>query len=358
MGRRRGHSEPVDRVVNSRNSPAATVRPDGSALVSVIIVTYNSAAVIASALNAVRAHLPHAEIIVVDNGSTDATCDLIAECPHARLIAGAGNLGFGTGVNRGAEVAVGRLLLVMNPDAFPTSADARALSVLARKSPLGLLGCQLREAGHNPRSVRVRWGWRRELCWTLATWFLVPRALNFVRPGPRRNSHTWIAGTAFIVNREEFRQLGGFDERLFLYYEDFDLSRTYAAHGLPLAATDAVTLEHIGRASSPRNDDLIISLVLMSLIEQTGKWEGIATSRAAARWAWRLLGVIVIVGRSVRGAPWIGHRGVRKASSASRVRSYLQHPADRGFTAPYYPLARAALRSQVDDRCAQPTTST
>jgi GT2 family glycosyltransferase len=311
-------------------------------------------------LSAVRANLPYAEIIVVDNGSTDATCDLVADCPEARLIAGHSNLGFGTGVNRGADAAVGTLLLVINPDAFPTSADDSALSALAARSPLGLLGCQLREAGHDRRVVQVRWGWRRELCWTLVAWYLVPRQLNLLllRPRPRRRSNIWIVGAAFIVSRTEFLQVGGFDERLFLYYEDFDLSRTYAAHGLPLAATEAVTLEHIGRASSPRNDDLVISWVLMSLIEQTGKWEGVAMSRAAARWAWRLLGVIVIAGRSVRGAPWIGHRGVRKASSASRVRSYLRHPVGSGFTAPHYPLARAALSSQVADNCAQPAADT
>ncbi len=298
-------------------------------------------------MSAVRTNLPYAEIIVVDNGSTDATCDLVADCPEARLIAGHSNLGFGTGVNRGAEAAVGTLLLVINPDAFPTSADGSALSALAARSPLGLLGCQLREAGHNRRVVQVRWGWRRELCWTLVAWYLVPRQLNLLllRPGPRRRSNIWIAGAAFIVNRTEFVQVGGFDERLFLYYEDFDLSRAYAAHGLPLAATDAVTLEHVGRASSPRNDDLVISWVLMSLIEQTGKWEGVAMSRAAARWSWRLLGMIEIAGRSVRGAPWIGHRGVRKASSASRVRSYLRDPVGSGFAAPYYPVARSALRS-------------
>jgi len=319
--------------------------------VSVIIVTYNSAQVIATALNAVRSALPDAEIIVVDNGSEDATCDLVAECPQVRLIGGHSNLGFGTGVNRGAQAAVGTLLLVMNPDAFPTSADRRALSALAARSPLGLLGCQFREAGRNRRAVQVRWGWRRELCWTLATWYLVPRELShlLLRPRPRRHSDTSIAAPAFIVNREEFLHVGGFDERLFLYYEDFELSRAYAARGLPLAGTDAITLEHIGRASSPRNDDLTISLVLLSLIEQTGKWEGIGMARAAARWAWCLTGVIATAGHLVRGVPWVGNRGIRKANSASRVRSYLQHPTGEASIDPYYPLARAAFRSQVDD---------
>ncbi len=337
----------TDSMVSSPESPAGAGCQHDAGLLSVIIVTYNSANVIARALNAVRANLPHAEIIVVDNGSTDTTCNLVAECPQARLLPAHRNLGFGAGVNRGAEAAGGRLLLVMNPDAFPTSVDCAALSALAGRSRLGLLACQLREDGHTQRSVQVRWGWRRELCWALVRWYLVPRQLDLTRPRPHRNSKTWIAGAAFIVNRAEFLHVGGFDERLFLYYEDFDLSRAYAARGLPLAATDSVTLDHVGQASSPRDDDLFTCWALLSLIEQTAKWDGVAMSRGAARWTLRLLGAIETVGNRGRRVPWIGRRAHRKARSAARVRGHLRRASTNDPTALHYPFSRAALRSQL-----------
>jgi GT2 family glycosyltransferase len=334
-------------MVSSPESPCAAHRDHDATLVSVIVVTYNSATVITTALAAVRAHLPCAEVIVVDNGSTDATCDLVAGCSDARLIEGHDNLGYGAGVNRGAQAARGILLLVLNPDTLPTSVECAALSALARKSPLGLLGCQLREDSRNQRSLHVRWGWRRELCWCLVQWYLVPRELDIFRPRPHPHSKTYVSGAAFIVNREEFLHVGGFDERLFLYYEDFDLSRTYATRGLPIASTTAVTGDHIGRASSPRDENRSISWALMGLIEQTAKWDGVAMSHAAAQWAWRLLSAIETVGHRVRRMPWIGPRGQQKANSAARVRGYLRQAAASGSGDLQYPSARAALRSAL-----------
>jgi N-acetylglucosaminyl-diphospho-decaprenol L-rhamnosyltransferase len=333
--------------VISPDGPEATDGPADADLVSVIIVTHNSAGVIAKALAALRAILPHAEIVVVDNGSADNTCELVAECDGARLISGHGNVGFGSGVNRGAKAAGGRLLLVMNPDAFPTSVDAPALAILAGKTQLGLLGCELFKDGHAQRSVLVRWGWRRELCWSLTEWYLIPRRLELRRPHPRRRSNTWVSGAAFVVNREEFLDIGGFDERLFLYYEDFNLSRAYAARGFPLGSTGSVTLEHLKGASSPRDDDLFASWALLSLIEQTDRWDGGARSRAAARWTWRLLGAIEVLGNCVRPLPWIGRPGRRKAESAARVRHYLLDQRAEDPAASYYPLARAAFRSEI-----------
>jgi N-acetylglucosaminyl-diphospho-decaprenol L-rhamnosyltransferase len=333
--------------VSSLEGPAATDGPGDAELVSVIIVTHNSAGVIATALAAVHATLQHAEIVVVDNDSTDATRELVTECARTRLISGHGNVGFGSGVNRGAQAATGRLLLVMNPDAFPTSVDAAALAILAGKSPLGLLGCELLEDGHRQRSVQVRWGWRRELCWSVTQWYLLPRRLEVKRPRPRRRSNTWISGAAFVANREEFLNVGGFDEHLFLYYEDFDLSRAYAAHGLPLGPTDSVTLEHLRGASSPRDHDLFASWALLSLIEQTAKWQGVARSRDAARWTWRLLGAIETVGNCVRRVPWIGRPGHRKAESAARLRGHLLRAPAGDPSASYYPLARAAFHTEI-----------
>jgi N-acetylglucosaminyl-diphospho-decaprenol L-rhamnosyltransferase len=344
----RRHTELAYGVVSSRQSRPVTDCAYDTTLVSVIIVTHNSADVITTALSAVATNLPDAEIIVVDNGSTDPTCHLVASYPHVRVIHGHGNPGFGAGVNRGAQAARGRLLLVLNPDAFVTSVDHAALSALAGRSPFGLLGCQRWINGRNQRAIQVRWGWRRELCWSILRWYLVPRELELLRPRPRRNASTWISGAAFIVNREEFLHVGGFDERLFLYYEDFELSRTYSSRGLPLALTDSVILDHLGGASSPRDEDLMVSFALLSLIEQTAKWHGVSMSHSAARWVTWLLRAIEIVGRSVRATPWVGERAHRKASSAASVRGHLRRAAGEGPTGSHYPLARPALRSQLE----------
>jgi GT2 family glycosyltransferase len=322
---------------------------DSSLSISIVIVTYNSAGVIAAALSAVARYLPDAEIVVVDNGSTDGTDEIVVAHRRVRLVRGHGNVGFGAGVNLGVRAATGELILVHNPDAFPTSVDLAKLDALAARTPLGLCGCQLRENGRLQRTLQLRRGWRGELCWSLVNWYLVPRELKSFGSRPRHNSGTWISGAAFIVNRGEFLDVGGFDERLFLYYEDFELSRAYSARGLPIEATDAVVLDHIGHASSAFDNDQTSVWALMSLIEQTAKWEGPASARAAARWTWELLGAIESIGNAVRRLPLVGGRGGRKAESAACVRQGLWDESNNTGD-PFYPAARAALAPVIHAR--------
>jgi GT2 family glycosyltransferase len=321
---------------------------DHDAALSVIIVTYNSADVLGPTLSAVSKHLPLADIIVVDNGSLDDTTAIAASYPRVRLIKGHGNIGFGAAVNSGVRSAKTRLVLVHNPDAMPTSVNLKALARLTLAKPLGLVACELSERGRRQRALHAAWGWRKELCWSLIEWYLLPREITSFRPPPRQRANAWVSGAAFIVARDEFLTLGGFDERLFLYYEDFDLSRSYSAEGLPLGSTNAVRVEHIGRASSPRNEDQTAAWALLSLIELTAKWHGAEESNVSAKWTWQLLGLIEVLGRVTRRLPIIGRRGGRKEESVSRVRGYLRAAATDTASSPHYPAARAALSNAAD----------
>ena len=84
--------------------------------VSAVVVTYNAAPWIERSLESVRG--TGAEVIVVDNGSTDGTLEIVREkFPEARLIEQE-NRGFGAGNNAGMRVASGRYFLLLNPDAW------------------------------------------------------------------------------------------------------------------------------------------------------------------------------------------------------------------------------------------------
>jgi hypothetical protein len=67
-------------------------------------------------------------------------------------------------------------------------------------------------------------------------------------------AHSWLSAALLLCARTEFLDLGGFDERFFLYYEDQELSRRYEAHGLPLAVTDAINGHHVCGGSSATHD--------------------------------------------------------------------------------------------------------
>jgi len=191
---------------------------------SVIVVTYNSAAVLPECLNSLSKHLPDAEVVIVDNGSQDATVDLADRGPLVRLVAGHGNVGFGAAVNRGAQAAAGSLLLVLNPDAAVVAVDHSELKTLSGDPITGLVGCRARGTGMDRYLISNSWDWKAELFWLLGQHFLVPRELTLRRPRLtfKRRSQ-WIAGAAFVVRRSEFLEAGGFDDTFFLYFEDVDL---------------------------------------------------------------------------------------------------------------------------------------
>src|SRR5207248_1907654 len=185
-------------------------------------------------------HIPGAEIIVVDNGSTDQTTAVVRSHSQTRLLQGQGNVGFGAGVNLGVRHASRDLVIVLNPDTRMLHADLGRLRELSARSPLGMLGCLIRGHRGSFYSQHGQWGWRRELYWAMLQWFLMPREISI--PRPRKwigRSRLWISGAAFVISRHEFLQLGGFDEDIFLYFEDQDLSRRYQKHGAGVRTTDA-----------------------------------------------------------------------------------------------------------------------
>src|SRR5690349_19967644 len=108
--------------------------------ISVIVVTYNSRIHITECLDSVLRELgPQDELIVVDNGSTDDTADIVRNgYPSARLIMN-DNTGYAGGNSRCASAAQGEYLLFLNPDAILQAGAAPALlAPLERATDIGL----------------------------------------------------------------------------------------------------------------------------------------------------------------------------------------------------------------------------
>jgi GT2 family glycosyltransferase len=319
---------------------------------SVVVVTYNSESAISGCVRAIATHLPDAEIVIVDNGSDDATVELARADATVRIVSGQGNVGFGAGVNLGAQAARGTVLLVLNPDAQVVAVDSGQLSGLLREQAIGVIGCRVRDPRLRDRHLKfAAWGWRAEMIWTLSEHFLVPREANLSRPRTRsRKRRHWIAGAAFLVSRHEFLELGGFDRGFFLYYEDFDLCRTYGARQLPIRTTDSITVTHLGGGSSPRDPYMMAGYALLGLIEYTAKWHGSHEAHRAAAACFRFLGLIEVTGRLLRYVPIVGPRAQRKQAGAIAVRSWLMAAVERGSLDGTYPEARAAVRLAMTDR--------
>jgi GT2 family glycosyltransferase len=216
-------------------------------MISAVIVTYDSAACVGRCIASVQDALPHAEIVVVDNRSRDETVNAIrAAAPDARVIESDENVGFGRACNAGAEAARGSHVLFMNPDVVVTAVRDERLQELLATRPFGLVGPAL-EGEWDRRRAEKSWA-AEYLGQTVET--LRPREWRHRTRSHQRPQRAWISGAMLLVSREEFLELGGFDPRFFLYYEDLDLSRRYRNVNLPIRTTEAIHGRHTAGTSS------------------------------------------------------------------------------------------------------------
>jgi GT2 family glycosyltransferase len=186
--------------------------------VSVIVVTHNSAKWIDACLNAIFAQRFERafEVIVVDSGSSDATTAIVKKkFPKARLEQ-VPNRGFGAGNNVGAKLAKGEILAFANPDTVADPDWLREL-VAAIREPRTVATSQVLLAD-DPTKINTM---------GLDLHFL---GFSFVRGYGRLaidadpGEVPGFSGAAFAMRRDEYLALGGFDETIFLYGEDAELS--------------------------------------------------------------------------------------------------------------------------------------
>ncbi|GII89098.1 hypothetical protein Ssi03_70880 [Sphaerisporangium siamense] len=237
-------------------------------VLSVIIVTYRSAGYIARCLAAVELATKtlDAEVVVVDNNSPDDTVEVVrAAAPWARVVARNENGGFAEGCVAGAEVATGRHLVFVNPDAeVRPEAFTELLACAARHPRAGIVGgrCVTGEGDNDPRS----W-WGRPTLWSvlcfatgLSTAFPGSRLLDPESPvmwtGERRVPI--VTGALMLVDRALWDRVGGFDTRIFMYGEDADLCLRARAAGYRPMVTDRAVFVHPGGLSSSSLNKLVL----------------------------------------------------------------------------------------------------
>jgi N-acetylglucosaminyl-diphospho-decaprenol L-rhamnosyltransferase len=232
---------------------SAPAGEDARSSVSVVVVTYNALPWIEPCLESVRG----CELIVVDNGSSDGTPALVRRLfPEAHLIEQE-NRGLGAGLNAGMRAASGSRLLLLNSDAWVVGdAVAKLVGVLERDPEVAVVAPRLlNQDGTLQRSVR---GFPTP--WRLATEYfflrkLAPRSrlLNaFYGAGFRHDEERaveFVKGAALLVRRQAFEQVGGFDERFFLFSEEVDWCYRFHEAGWKIVFTPAAEAVHVGGAS-------------------------------------------------------------------------------------------------------------
>lgn len=224
--------------------------------VAVVIVNHNAGGMIFDALNSLAADAP-AELVVIDNASTDGSPDVIArERPDVRLIRNATNTGFAAAANQGVRSTSTPYIVLLNPDAIirpgALTALAAALDEHPRAAAAGALVL-------NPDQTVQPTKRAFPSLWQSALHGL----LGIVWPGnPGTRAYTladapfdepdvvdWVAGTAVVLRRDAFEAVGGFDEDFFFFVEDVDLCRRLWDAGWQVWFEPRAVVEHAWGAS-------------------------------------------------------------------------------------------------------------
>ena len=215
--------------------------------VTAIVVAFDSAHALPECLGALAAEGVPA--LVVDNASTDATV-AIAEGQGARVIRNPRNEGYGRANNIGARAAGTEFLLVVNPDCTVERGAVAALVDAARRYPdAGLFAPRIVEPSgrvfYQPRSL-------------LSPYLHNPQGSLVLPEGEA--CAPFFSGACFLIRRDLFLRLGGFDENIFLFYEDDDLCRRVADAGHALIYVPQAMVRHgRGRSSEPKRGRIFTS---------------------------------------------------------------------------------------------------
>lgn len=225
---------------------------------SVIIVNYNTRDMTLECLRTLTEGLEDrfAEILLVDNGSTDGSADAIASAfPSVTLIRSQKNLGFGAGNNVALRQAQGKYLLLLNSDAFPRTGALPALVQHLDKHPdVGVVGPRLLNADGSlqiscfryPSPVRA---WLENM--GISSLLRSHPTIGDYRRWPHDSEREvdWVIGACLLVRREVYEQIGGFDERFFMYAEETDWQARMRDAGWKIGFTPAAKVTHLGGAS-------------------------------------------------------------------------------------------------------------
>jgi len=247
---------------------AGSVAPaDQPPALSVVIVSYQCGALLEECLGSLKAGLGGlpAEVIVVDNASTDGTPRLVREgFPWVRFEESGANLGFARASNTGMALARGSHLLLLNPDTVTPPGSLRsAVEALEERPEVGMLGCKLvRPDGTFDHAAKR--GFPTPL--TALAYFT---GVSRLRPHSRRLAHYTsghvdadqespvdaVNGAFMLVRRAALEAVGPLDEDYWLYMEDLDWCYRFWQAGWPVLYHPGAEVIHVkgGSASSHRS---------------------------------------------------------------------------------------------------------
>jgi GT2 family glycosyltransferase len=292
--------------------PAAGREGGRLPLASVVVPVFGKLPLTRQCLEGIRrtaGHLPH-EVIVVDDGSTDGTRELLREAERRgelRAVLNDENVGFGRCCNRGAAIARGEHVVFLNNDTIPLPGWLDALvDELERDPGVGVVGSRLLYPGWQVQHAGILFD-------EASRPYHVHRGLPMDAPEVAGAADfPAVTGACLAVRRELFDALGGFSDAYRMYVEDVDLCLAVWHAGYRVRYRPDSVLLHLENASIesvPWRDELV-----------RAGWQTLH-----ARWAGRLPAAIAArCGAVLAGAP--PEAPVRRLTGLAFADELLERP--------------------------------
>jgi N-acetylglucosaminyl-diphospho-decaprenol L-rhamnosyltransferase len=233
-------------------------------ILDVVVVNWNAGDCLRACLDslaqsATRVSLGH--VVVVDNASTDGSAGSLPTSPPVTLVRNQENVGFAAASNQGARLGSGEYVLFLNPDTVLLT-DTLQTALTFMEGPEGV---RFGICGGSVLDVDGSLGISASRFPTLANVAAKTIGLDRVVPRLAPPRHLppealtrscqvdQVIGAFFLVRRSLFDQLGGFDERYFLYYDEVDFSLRARTLGFDSYFLAEARLHHVGGVSARKS---------------------------------------------------------------------------------------------------------
>jgi GT2 family glycosyltransferase len=309
--------------------------------IDVIVVTYQSASLVHGCLRAARGCAGVDRLVVVDNASRDGSATAARDAGADLVLENTVNEGFARAVNQGLRQCSAEYVLLLNPDAvlapealesLRATLDAHGEAVMA--GPVLVL-----PTGETLTGARRFSTLANRLLWHLP----LPRRPRWSTPEYEGIPDPaavvpvdYLWGAALLCRRAFLQEIGGLDERFFLYSEDEDLGRQARRRGSASLLVAGAAARHEGGASTG-DSSLAWARIEVATARLLAKWDGPAVA------ALFRAGIVAVVGIRAALLAAAGRRG--EASVARRTAGLLLAPGA---------LGEAGAREQRRERSGPP----
>jgi len=213
---------------------------------SIIIISYNTKRELKDCLQSIYQEKDvNFEVIVADNHSIDSSAGMVREnFSNVNLIENKENVGFARAVNQGLRIAKGEFILLLNPDTKVTDGAIKTLVDFAKnQKDVGAVGPKLL----NPDSLS------QPSCYNLPSiknaiaeyWFGKKGSYEkFIPDSQKPVEVEAIVGAAMLIPKKAIEEVGHFDERYFMYFEDLNWCRRAKIKGLKIFWHPGASIVH------------------------------------------------------------------------------------------------------------------